>query len=209
VVNRFLPRAFQLILTLFFVSCQSNNSPVLQALNVNKSSGVAPLAVRFSWIAASDPDNDALSCSLDTDSDGTPDFGIFDCSQNTVQLFNYQNPGNFVATLTVSDSKGAFVSRSANVNVTVPAVLGSYNIELRYSASFPAKFKPAFQAAAARWQSIVVGDVPDSNSTFLPSQCGVTGQTSIVGVDDLVIWVDTIPYDAKNPNLLGQAGPCF
>jgi PKD repeat protein len=208
-VIRNLTRALPLALTLFFVSCPSNNSPVLQALSVNKSSGVAPLAVQFSWIAASDPDNDTLSCSLDTDSDGTPDFGSFDCSQNTMQMFNYQNPGNFVATLTVSDSKGASVSRTANVNVTAPAVLGSYNIELRYSASFPAKFKPAFQAAAARWQSIITSDVPDSPSTFLPSQCGVTGQTTIVGVDDLVIWVDTIPYDAKNPNLLGQAGPCF
>ncbi len=208
-MNRILARALPLVLTLFFVSCPSNNPPVLQALNVNKSSGIAPLAVQFSWLAASDPDNDTLSCSLDTDSDGTPDFGNFDCSKSTIQSFNYQNPGNFLATLTVSDSKGASVSRTANVNVTTPAVPGSYNIELRFAVGFPDKFKPAFQAAATRWQSIITADVPDSSSTFLPSQCGVTGQTNIVGVDDLVIWVDTIPFNAKDPNLLGQAGPCF
>ncbi len=210
----FFARILPLLLTLLFVSCPggdtaANNSPVLVSLTVDKSSGVAPLAVIFSWTAASDPDNDPVFCSLDMNNDGVLEFPNFDCSKITTQSFTYQNTGNFVARLTVSDNKGASISRTSNIGVTPPIVPGSYSIVLRYSASFPAKFKPAFEAAASRWQNIIGADVPDSPNTFHPADCGVTGQTDVVGVDDLVIWVDTIPYDAKNPNLLGQAGPCF
>ena len=214
-MTKLLARGFLVGVLLFLVSCpdtsviKQNNNPVLQALNVNTSSGVAPLAVQFSWIAASDPDNDALSCSLDTDSDGTPDFGSFDCSQSTIQFFRYQTPGNFVATLTVTDGKGGNVSRTKSITVTPVVVPSSYDIVLRYSAAFPAKFKPAFEAAATRWHSIITADVPDVTQAIGVTGCATDGTTSLPSVDDLVIFVGTIPFDASNPNLLGQAGPCF
>lgn len=187
----------------------TNNSPVLQALNVDKSSGAAPLVIHFSWTAASDPENDSIFCSLDTNNDGVLEFPNFDCSSITSQSFNYQSVGNFVAKLTVSDNKGASVSRTTEIGVTAPAVPGSYSVVLYFAPGFPDKFKPAFQAAAARWQSIIVADVPDTAQTFAASKfCGL-GQQTINGVDDLAIWVNTIKYDANNPNLLGQAGPCY
>jgi Leishmanolysin len=214
-VIRFLTRAFPFALTLFLVSCQSgmeikvNNPPVLQALNVDNTIGAAPLTVNFTWIAASDLDSDPISCSLDTNNDGVLEFANFDCSQLTTQNFIYRSAGSFVAKLTVSDSKGANVNRITTINVTPPIVPGSYSIVVRYSASFPAKFKPAFEAAATRWQSIIVADVPDSTLSYsATTSCGV-GQSDIVGVDDLVIWASTIPFDANDPNLLGQAGPCY
>jgi PKD repeat protein len=211
-VIRILPRALPLILTLFLVSCPTtaiiNQSPVLATLNADKSSGAAPLAVAFSWAGATDPDGDPVSCTLDTNNDGTPEFANFDCSSITNQNFTYQNSGNFIAKLTVSDNKGGTVSQTKTINVTAVVVPG-YNIELRFAAGFPIRFKPAFQAAATRWQTIITADVPDSTQTFLAADCGVAGQTDVVGVDDLVIWVDTIAYNAANPNLLGQAGPCF
>jgi hypothetical protein len=210
----FLSRALPFVLTLFLVSCPFtgsiiNSNPVLQALNADKSLGAAPLAVTFSWAAASDPNNDPLVCSLDTNTDGVLEFPNFDCSSITTQKFTYQNVGSHVATLKVTDNKGAFVSRTTTINVTVPVVPGSYNIVLKFRAGFPDRFKAAFQAAATRWQSMITADVPDDTRTFTPSQyCGF-GQDPIVGVDDLAIWVDTIPFDASNPYLLGQAGPCY
>jgi PKD repeat protein len=198
---------------LLLVACPDNTiknqTPILQALNVDKTTGVAPLSVQFSWNAASDPDNDSIFCSLDTNDDGTPEFLNFDCAAITSQSVNYPQAGNYLAKLTVSDNKGASLSRTTTVNVTAPVTPGSYSIVLRYTARFPAKFKPAFEAAATRWQNIITADVPDSPQIFRPANCGVTGQTDVVGVDDLVIWVDTIPFDANDPNLLGQAGPCF
>jgi Leishmanolysin len=195
---------------LLLVSCPSsgadvNQNPVLPALNVNTTSGIAPLLVTFSWVAASVPGGKPLSCSLDTDSDGILEFANFDCSKMTQQKYTYQNVGNYVATLGVIDSTGALISQSSAINVVVP---GLFSVVLRYSARFPDKFKPAFQAAVTRWQSMITADLPDDARTFNPSNCGVTGQVVVNGVDDLVIWVDTIPFDANNPNLLGRAGPC-
>jgi Leishmanolysin len=86
---------------------------------------------------------------------------------------------------------------------------GAYRIEVRYSADFPAQFKPAFEAAAQRWQNIITADVPDISATIDPADCGVSGQTTLGGVDDLVIYAGIIAFDAGNPNLLGQAGPCY
>lgn len=196
---------------LFLVSCPTsganvNQNPVLPALNINTTSGIAPLLVTFSWVAATDAGGKPLSCSLDTDSDGTLEFANFDCSKITQQKYTYQNIGNYVAKLSVIDSTGASISQSSAVNVVVPAL---FSIVLQFAPGFPDKFKPAFQAAAARWQSIIVADIPDTAQTFTPSSfCGL-GQQTINGVDDLAIWVNTIKYNANNPDLLGQAGPCY
>jgi PKD repeat protein len=212
---RTLSRALPVLLMLILVACPSgteikvNNPPVLQALNVDQNTGVVPLSINFSWIAATDPDNDPIYCSLDTNNDGVLEFPNIDCSSITSQSFSYQNVGNFVAKLSVSDNKGATVNRMTNVVVTAPAVPGSYSIVLYFAPGFPDKFKPAFQAAATRWQSMIVADVPDSTKIYTPSNfCGL-GQQSINGVDDLAIWVNTIKYDPAKPNLLGQAGPCY
>lgn len=86
---------------------------------------------------------------------------------------------------------------------------GSYRIELRYSADFPPRFKPAFEAAAQRWQEIITADVPDVSGAIDPAVCLVSGQAPLSGVDDLVIYASIIPFDASEPDLLGQAGPCF
>jgi Leishmanolysin len=196
---------------LFLVSCPTsganvNQNPVLPALNINTTSGSAPLLVTFSWVAASVPSGKPLSCALDTDSDGTLEFANFDCSKITQQKYTYQTVGNYVAKLSVIDSTGASISQSSTVNVVVP---GLFSIVLYFAPGFPDKFKPAFQAAAARLQSFVIADVPNTAQTFTPSNfCGL-GQQTINGVDDLAIWVNTIKFDANNPNLLGQAGPCY
>lgn len=88
---------------------------------------------------------------------------------------------------------------------------GSYRIELRYSADFPPRFKPAFEAAAQRWQEIITADVPDVGGTINPAVCDptVSGQAPLNGVDDLVIYVGIIAFNADKPDLLGQAGPCY
>jgi hypothetical protein len=87
----------------------------------------------------------------------------------------------------------------------------AYRIELRYSADFPPRFKPAFEAAAQRWQSIITADVPDVGGSINPAVCDstVSGQAPLNGVDDLVIYAGIIPFDADKPDLLGQAGPCY
>jgi hypothetical protein len=211
VVIRLLTRALPFVLMLSLVSCPTSGvnvsqNPNLPTLNSNTTSGSAPLLVTFSWVAVTDPGGKPLSCSLDTDSDGTLEFANFDCSKITQQKYTYLTVGNFVATLNVNGSTGAGKSQASAINVVAP---GLFSVVLYFAPGFPDKFKPAFQAAATRWQSMITADVPDTSQTFAPSNfCGL-GQQTINGVDDLAIWVNTIKFDANNPNLLGQAGPCF
>ncbi len=196
---------------ILLVSCPSNGAnlnqnPVLPTLNINTTSGAAPLLVTFSWVAASDPSGKPLLCSLDTDSDGILEFSNFDCSKITQQKYTYQNSGTYVATLTVTNSSGVSVSQSSTLQVVAP---GLFSIVLYFAPGFPDKFKPAFQAAAVSWQRMITADIPDTTQTFAASSfCGL-GQQTINGVDDLAIWVNTIKFDVNNPNLLGQAGPCY
>ena len=95
----------------------ANNPPVINQFNANPSSGNAPLTVTFSW-NVSDPDGDTLTCYLDIDNDGTSEYTINDCANNTSQAHTYQNAGNYTAKLTVTDNHVHYVSETTTVNVT-------------------------------------------------------------------------------------------
>ena len=67
----------------------------------------------------------------------------------------------------------------------------SFNIDIRFTGQFTPTQQAAFTAAAARWEQIIVGDVPD---VFVPG----IGQ-----VDDIVIEARSIAIDGPN-GVLGQ-----
>jgi Ca2+-binding RTX toxin-like protein len=67
----------------------------------------------------------------------------------------------------------------------------SFNIDIRFTGQFTATQQAAFTAAAARWEQIIVGDVPD---VFVPG----IGQ-----VDDIVIEARATAIDGPN-GVLGQ-----
>lgn len=76
---------------------------------------------------------------------------------------------------------------------TAPPPTGSgFNIQFAFSG-LTASEQAIFQQAAAKWQSIIVGDLP--NATY-------NGQV----VDDLLISASATPIDGAG-NILGQAGP--
>lgn len=60
-----------------------------------------------------------------------------------------------------------------------------FDIELRFSGSFTATQTAAFEAAADRWEEVIIGDIPD---VFVPG----VGQ-----VDDLVVNVTSFPIDGS------------
>ena len=79
---------------------------------------------------------------------------------------------------------------------TTPIIPGqspqnSFNIDVRFTGTFTASQQAAFTAAAARWEEVIVGDVPD---VFVPG----VGQ-----VDDIVIEARSIAIDGPN-GVLGQ-----
>ncbi|MDX2058666.1 MAG: leishmanolysin-related zinc metalloendopeptidase [Gemmatimonadales bacterium] len=98
------------------------------------------------------------------------------------------------------------VAFSATV-ATPPA--SSYQITVRYLGPEPsASQKAAFDEAAAKWGSLILGDLSDV--PFVPgddmSFCG--GQTLDETIDDLLIFARIDRIDGPG-NVLGQAGACY
>jgi hypothetical protein len=98
------------------------------------------------------------------------------------------------------------------MRVTVPAAnaSGAFEITLRFVNPPTAAQRAFFQTAAAKWQSIIVGDVPSSTGTIPARSCGNSFKTpSFKGtVDDVLIDVLLQPIDGPGA-ILGAAGPCL
>jgi hypothetical protein len=82
---------------------------------------------------------------------------------------------------------------------------GRYNITLKYLLPPTARQVEVFEAAAARWERIIIKDVPDVAG---PIPSAFTGFPDIDAIDDLVIEVALAPIDGPG-GILGQAGPQF
>jgi len=79
----------------------------------------------------------------------------------------------------------------APVTTTTPPTTGAFDIQISY-AGFTATQRAIFEQAAAKWESIIVGDLP--NATY-----------NGIAVDDLLINASSIAIDGVN-GVLGQAG---
>lgn len=105
---------------------------------------------------------------------------------------------------TVQDTAAA--SDSASVTVTSSA--GAYDIEIRYLGATPTAAQlAAFAAAEARWEQIIVGDLP-GGLVSMTSICGLGGDNLNQTVDDLIIFAMVDSIDGSG-NILGQASPCL
>ncbi|CAH1002072.1 hypothetical protein LEM8419_02989 [Neolewinella maritima] len=84
---------------------------------------------------------------------------------------------------------------------------GRYNIDFKYVVPVTAEQEAVFEAAAARWERIIIKDVPSFTGT-VPS--AFTGFPPAIDgtIDDIVIEVALAPIDGPG-GILGQAGPRF
>jgi hypothetical protein len=124
--------------------------------------------------------------------------------------------GEHAVTLRATDSHGTDASVSVQVVVLAPppppppppptpsSSSPGFDIEIRYVGGTPTH-SAAFSAAAARWEEIITGDVPDAAVDFAGGSChGPIEET----IDDLVIFVVVGPIDGLG-GALGEAGPCL
>lgn len=92
---------------------------------------------------------------------------------------------------------------------SVPPPPGAFTIDLRFIGPEPtASQRAAFEAAAARWARLILGDlepIPFDGSEDM-SFCG--GQPLTETIDDVVIFATIQRIDGPG-NILGQAGPCY
>jgi predicted Zn-dependent protease with MMP-like domain len=84
---------------------------------------------------------------------------------------------------------------------------GRFNITLKYVVPVTERQEEVFEAAAARWEQIIIEDVPSFTGTIPSAFSGFP--PAIDGTaDDIVIEVALAPIDGPG-QILGQAGPRF
>nr|AHL27901.1 cellulase [uncultured bacterium] len=86
-----------------------NQAPVAVAAGT-PSSGFAPLEVSFSAAGSNDPDGSIVSYAWNFGDGGT--------ATGATASRTYQNPGNYTATLTVTDNRGATATATVPISVT-------------------------------------------------------------------------------------------
>ena len=96
-----------------------NAVPVIDNVTADSSSVDLGESVTFSW-SISDAESDVLSCDLDINDDGTADYSIDDCANNTSQAHIYDQAGDYQIRLTVTDSVNEPVQQNVNVAVIDP-----------------------------------------------------------------------------------------
>lgn len=84
---------------------------------------------------------------------------------------------------------------------------GRFNITLKYVVEVSDRQKEVFEAAAARWERIIIKDVPSITATIPSSFQGFPPVLNGT-VDDIIIEVAIAPIDGPGA-ILGQAGPRY
>ena len=179
-------------------------APVVTAFTAGPSAVVAPAVVALAW-QVSDPQGDALTCTLDGNGDGSTDLTVSNCQAPGSRNVSLPTAGTVQSRLTVTDGTN---TTQATTTVTVSAGSAeTFDILLRPVGALDPPVQSTFDAAVARWEQILVRGVPDLVAN-LPGGACLAGSAPIAAVDDLVIDVQVTAMDGPG-GVLGSAGPCF
>jgi hypothetical protein len=90
---------------------------------------------------------------------------------------------------------------------------GGFSIDLRFVGGTPsASVRAAFEAARARWQQVITGNLPEfaltGSNAVAANECGITHPAVNEVVDDVIIFAEIVPIDGPG-KILGSAGPCL
>jgi hypothetical protein len=119
-------------------------------------------------------------------------------------LGNTVGSGNNGVVAAVSGYSGAVPTFTASATPIVSA----YNIDLRFLTPMSPSQTAAFTSAAARWSSIVVGDLPSVNVVVPADSCVGSIPAMNETVDDIVIFASIDSIDGPG-SVLGGASPCY
>ena len=106
--------------------------------------------------------------------------------------------------------RAALVETGASVTfaATAVAVVSNFRIDFTFLSQAATEQRSAFEAAAARWTDILLGDLPDWQVTSAATSCFDTQPAINQAVDDVLILVEIGPIDGPG-GVLGSAGPCI
>jgi len=121
----------------------------------------------------------------------------------TGRTVSWQSSNPSVVTVSSSGLGTAVASGSATITATVDSKQGSasvtvsaapgYNIEVRYLSDASPRLRSSINAAAARWQSVITGDLPNIPVSLGQGQCLAGAPAINELIDDLLIYVDVVP----------------
>ena len=94
------------------------------------------------------------------------------------------------------------------VTFTATGETQAYHIDVRFISSMTPAEQAAFTVSAAKWESVIFGDVPDAVTNLPAGACGKGTPALNETVDDVVIFASIDSIDGPG-NILGSAGPCF
>jgi len=94
------------------------------------------------------------------------------------------------------------------VTLAATGVSAAYHIDVRYLTAVTPAQREAFDRAAAQWERLIYGDVPDAFANFPPETCGPGSPAINETIDDIIIFVQLDSIDGPG-KILGQAGPCL
>lgn len=96
-----------------------------------------------------------------------------------------------------------------NVEVSLPLLpLPPFDIDVRVVGNPPASLISSLAQAEARWEGLVVGDIPDQSLQLPAGTCIVGHPVVDETVDDVLVHVEVVGIDGPG-GVLARAGPCF
>ena len=156
-----------------------------------QGNGVSGVAVTF---AVASGGGSVTGGSATTGSDGTAAVGSWTLGAT---------PG--ANTLTASATGLTAVTFTATGTAAQTA---GYTITLRYIGSMSSGVQAAFEAAKARWEQIITGDLTNSTVNSTAGECSDNQPAVNETVDDILIFAEVAAIDGVG-GTLGQAGPCY
>jgi Bacterial Ig-like domain (group 1)/Leishmanolysin len=113
--------------------------------------------------------------------------------------------GPIAGTNVLTARAGTGSASFAAIATAPPPPPTSFRIELRYLSTLTGTQQAAFDAAADRWSSIIIGDLP-----AVPINVNAGGCTPAMNevIDDLVVFVRTAAIDGAG-GTIASAGPCY
>jgi hypothetical protein len=93
------------------------------------------------------------------------------------------------------------------VGFTATGLISNYDVDVRAISALTPNQQAAFDAAEARLEGLVIGDVPDFPLSLPATSCGINHPAVNETVDDVIIFAQVVAIDGPG-GILGAAGPC-
>ncbi|MBS1148827.1 MAG: hypothetical protein H6Q89_525 [Myxococcaceae bacterium] len=158
------------------VSERPNLPPVIGSFVATPASGAVPLNTTFTW-AVSDPESDALTCSIDVGNDGTVEYPLLDCATAS-RAHTLSTAGSAEVLFVVRDAKG--LAAQSVIVLTARAPVGDVRIaKVEWGQSVVLESLRLVQGKSALLRVHVLGDKAGLQNVVVDAEGFAAGGASL------------------------------